>query len=198
MWCGVSAINQKESDMNATSALPVVGVGLAKAVFQLAVADGSWRVVESHRLSRTQFERWFVNRAVGLVVMEACGSAHHWARWLNGLGIEVRLLPAAYIRAYVKRNKTDAADACALLEAARCAEIVPVRVKSIEQQALQGLHRTRSLWMGTRTSRINAARAASAGSSASSSRKAVDSASSRSAAHSPIHDLRCRHSSAAR
>ncbi len=94
----------------------------------------------------------------GLVVMEACGSAHHWARWLNGLGIEVRLLPAAYIRAYVKRNKTDAADACALLEAARCAEIVPVRVKSIEQQALQGLHRTRSLWMGTRTSRINALR----------------------------------------
>ena len=71
---------------------------------------------------------------------------------------EVRLLPAAYVRAYVKRNKTDAADASALLEAARCAEIVPVRVKSIEQQALQGLHRTRSLWMGTRTSRINALR----------------------------------------
>ena len=132
--------------MNATAALPVVGVDLAKSVFQLAVADGSWRVVESHRLSRTQFERWFVNRAVGLVVMEACGSAHHWARWLNSLGIEVRLLPAAYIRAYVKRNKTDAADACALLEAARCAEITPVRVKSIEQQAL---HRTRSLWMAT-------------------------------------------------
>ena len=140
--------------MNATAALPVVGVDLAKSVFQLAVADGSWRVVESHRLTRTQFERWFASRVVGLVVREACGSAHHWARWLNGLGIEVRLLPAAYIRAYVKRNKTDVADACALLEAARCAEITPVRVKSIEQQALQGLHRTRSLWMGTRTSRI--------------------------------------------
>src|SRR6266403_4536436 len=158
MWRGVSAINQKESEMNATAASPVVGVDLSKSVFQLAVADGAWRVVECHRLTRTQFERWFVNRAVGLVVMEACGSAHHWARWLNGLGIEVRLLPAAYIRAYVKRNKTDAADACALLEAARCAEIVPVRVKSVEQQALQGLHRTRSLWMATRTSRINALR----------------------------------------
>ena len=144
--------------MNATAAAPVVGVDLAKSVFQLAVADDAWRVVESHRLTRAQFERWFVNRAVGLVVMEACGSAHHWARWLNGLGIEVRLLPATYIRAYVKRNKTDAADACALLEAARCAQIVPVRVKSIEQQALQGLHRTRSLWMATRTSRINALR----------------------------------------
>src|SRR5450759_1213175 len=158
MWCGVSALNQEESDMNATAALPVVGVDLAKSVFQLAIADGSWRVVEQQRLTRTQFERWFANRAVGLVVMEACGSAHHWARWLNARGIEVRLLPAAYVRAYVKRNKTDAADACALLEAARCAEIVPVRVKSIEQLALQGLHRTRSLWMATRTSRINALR----------------------------------------
>jgi len=93
--------------MNATAALPVVGVDLAKSVFQLAIADHVWRIVEQHRLTRTQFERFFANRAVGLVIMEACGSA--------------------------------------LLEAARCAEIVPVRVKSIEQQALQGLHRTRSL-----------------------------------------------------
>jgi len=144
--------------MNATAALPIVGVDLAKTVFQLAIADANWRVVDRQRLTRTQLERWFANRAVGLVVMEACGSAHHWGRWLSALGIQVRLLPAPYVRAYVKRNKTDAADACALLEAARCAEIVPVRVKSVEQQALQGLHRTRSLWMATRTSRINALR----------------------------------------
>jgi len=137
--------------MNATT----VAVDLAKSVFQLAVADASWRVVETHRLSRTQFERWFANRDVSLVIMEACGSAHHWGRWLNTLGIEVRLLPAQYVRAYVKRNKTDAA---ALLEAARASDIRPVRVKSVEQQALQGLHRIRSLWMGTRTSRINALR----------------------------------------
>ena len=147
-------IKHKESDMNATT----VAVDLAKSVFQLAVADSSGRVVETHRLTRTQFERWFANRDVSLVIMEACGSAHHWARWLNGLGIEVRLLPAQYIRAYVKRNKTDAADAAALLEAARASDIRPVRVKSIEQQALQGMHRIRSLWMGTRTSRINALR----------------------------------------
>lgn len=95
--------------MNPTAALPVVGVDLAKSVFQLAVADENWKVNE--RLTRTQFERWFANRTVGLVVMEACGSAHHWGRWLRALGIEVRLLPAAYVRAYVKRNKTDAADA---------------------------------------------------------------------------------------
>lgn len=135
-----------------------VAIDLAKSVFQLAVADSSWRVIEQHRLSRTQFERWFDNRHVTLIVMEACGSAHHWARRFNAMGIEVKLLPAVYIRAYVKRNKTDAADACALLEAARCADIAPVKVKSVEQQALQGLHRTRSLWMGTRTSRINALR----------------------------------------
>lgn len=135
-----------------------VAVDLAKSVFQLAVADASWKVVESHRLTRSQFERWFQNRAVDQVVMEACGSAHHWARWLNHLGIEVMLLPAAYVRAYVRRNKTDAADALALLEAARASDILPVRVKSAEQQALQALHRTRSLWMGTRTSRINALR----------------------------------------
>lgn len=140
--------------MNTTT----VAVDLAKSVFQLAVADASWRVVEQHRLTRSQFERWFINRNISLVIMEACGSAHHWARQLNALGIEVKLLPAAYIRAYVKRNKTDAADACALLEAARCADIAPVKIKSVEQQALQGLHRIRSLWMGTRTARINALR----------------------------------------
>jgi transposase len=140
--------------MNATT----VAVDLAKSVFQLAVADASWKVVQTHRLTRTQFERWFHNREVTLVIMESCGSAHHWARWLNGLGIEVRLLPAQYVRAYVKRNKTDAADAAALLEAARASDMRPVRVKSVEQQALQGLHRIRSLWMGTRTSRINALR----------------------------------------
>ena len=133
--------------MNATT----VAVDLAKSVFQLAVADEHWRVIETHRLTRTQFERWFINREVTLVIMEACGSAHHWGRWLNGLGIEVRLLPAQYIRAYVKRNKTDAADAAALLEAARASDMRPVRIKSVEQQALQGMHRIRSLWMGTRT-----------------------------------------------
>jgi transposase len=90
--------------------------------------------------------------------MEACGSAHYWARWLTGLGIEVVLLPARYVRAYVKRNKTDAADAAALLEAARCADLHPVRIKSVEQQALQALHRTRSLWQADRTRRINTLR----------------------------------------
>ena len=65
--------------MNATT----VAVDLAKSVFQVAGADANWMPIESHRLTRAQFERWFANREVGLVIMEACGSAHHWARWLN-------------------------------------------------------------------------------------------------------------------
>src|SRR5687767_2289591 len=135
-----------------------VAVDLAKNVFELALADEQWRIVERHRLTRAQFERWFQNREVSLVVMEACGSAHHWGRVLRERGLEVRLLPPRYVRAYVKRNKTDAADALALLEAARASDIKPVAVKSIEQQALQALHRMRSAWMATRTRRINTMR----------------------------------------
>ena len=108
--------------MNATT----VAVDLAKNVFELALADAQWKVLERARLTRVQFERWFDNRKVDLVVMEACGSAHHWARTLRARGIEVRLLPAQYVRAYVKRNKTDAADCLALLEAARAQDIKPV------------------------------------------------------------------------
>lgn len=136
----------------------IVGVDLGKTVFQLCVADSVWRVVDTKRLSRSQFERYFVNREVRLVVMEACPTSHHWARWMEDLGIEVMLLPAQYVRAYVRRNKTDSADAAALLEAARCSDIRRVRVKSIEQQALQSLHRARSIWVATRTARINALR----------------------------------------
>lgn len=140
--------------MNATT----VAVDLAKNVFEIAVADANWKVIEHQRLTRGQFERWFNNRSVRLVVMEACGSAHHWARTFRAQGIEVKLLPAQYVRAYVKRNKTDAADARALLEAARSSDIKPVAVKSVEQQALQALHRIRSTWMSTRTRRINTLR----------------------------------------
>jgi transposase len=140
--------------MNATT----VAVDLAKNVFQLAWADQHWKVVGMARLTRCQFQRSLHNSRVSLVIMEACGSAHYWARQIQALGIEVRLLPPRYVRAYVKRNKTDAADAAALLAAARCADLCSVRIKSVEQQALQSLHRTRSLWMSTRTARINALR----------------------------------------
>ena len=92
--------------MNATTA----AIDLAKNVFQVALADANARVLEQHRLTRAQFERFFDNRNVARVVMEACGSAHHWARVFTARGIEVMLLPAHYVRAYVRRSKTDAAD----------------------------------------------------------------------------------------
>ena len=129
---------RKESDRYATTdprvCASVVAEDLAKSVFKLAVANKAWKMIETHRLTRTQFERFFTNREIALVIMEACGAAHHWGRWWNALGIEVCLLPARYVRAYVKRNKTDAADAAAWLEAAHCSDIVPVRVKSVEQR----------------------------------------------------------------
>jgi transposase len=140
--------------MNTTTA----AIDLAKDVFQVALADEAGRVVENHRLRRAQFEKFFANRPVDLIVMEACGSAHHWGRTFSTRGIAVTLLPAQYVRAYVRRNKTDAADARALLEAVRAEDIRPVAIKSVDQQALQGLHRIRSAWMGTRTSRINVLR----------------------------------------
>ena len=140
--------------MNATT----VAIDLAKNVFELAAADDEWKVIERARLTRSQLERWFHNRAVKVVVMEACATAHHWARTLRARGIGVQLLPAKYVRAYVRRNKTDTADARALLEAARASDITPVAIKSVEQQALQALHRLRSGWMSTRTRRINTLR----------------------------------------
>jgi transposase len=132
-----------------------VGVDLAKNVFEIALADDRGHIFDRQRLNRARFDRFFVNRAPCRIVMEACGSAHHHARRLRDQGHEVCLLPAQYARAYLRRSKTDAADAAALIEAARCPDIRPVPIKSIDQQALQQLHRLRSQWMGARTSRIN-------------------------------------------
>ena len=140
--------------MNCTT----VGVDLAKNVFELAVADGEWNITGRHRLSRAKFARFFAQNPRCQVIMEACGSAHHWARKFGEYGHEVRLLPAQYVRAYVKRNKTDRADAAALIEAARCADIHPVPVKTVEQQQLQSLHRLRTQCIGSRLRGINALR----------------------------------------
>jgi transposase len=90
--------------------------------------------------------------------MEACGSAHFWAREVRRAGHEVLLLPAHRVRPYVGRNKTDASDARALLEAVRNQEIRPVPVKTVPQQALASLHRQRSAWLATRTARLNGVR----------------------------------------
>jgi transposase len=135
-----------------------VGVDLAKNVFEIAVAGPDWKIIERHRLNRAKFALFFVHRSPCRFIMEACGSAHHWARKISSCGHQVQLLPAQYVRAYVKRNKTDSADAAALIEAARCGDIRPVPVKSIEQQQIQALHRLRTQWMASRLRCINGLR----------------------------------------
>lgn len=135
-----------------------VAVDLAKNVFELAVAGPDWRIAERHRLTGARFRQFFVHHAPCRVVMEACGSAHYWARTLAASGHQVELLPPQYIRAYVRRNKTDRADAAALIEAARCGDIRPVPVKTVEQQQLQSLHRLRTQWQAARLRSINVLR----------------------------------------
>ena len=135
-----------------------LAIDLAKDVFELAFADASGRIVERKRLKREPFARCLENRPPLRIVMEACGSAHAWARRFARLGHEVTLLPAQHVRPYVRRNKTDRADAAGLLEAARCGDIRPVPVKTPEQQGTQGLHRIREHHKAQRTAAINAVR----------------------------------------
>lgn len=135
-----------------------IAVDLAKDVIELARSDGSGRIIERRRVKAASFSRVLAQQPASTIVMEACGGAHHWARQGMAQGHAVRLLPAQYARAYRRRNKTDAADCAALLEAARNPEILPVPVKTVEQQVIQGLHRLRSQWLGTRTARINGLR----------------------------------------
>jgi transposase len=141
-----------------TQSSKIIGVDLAKSVFQLALANAQHHVTGTKRLTRSQFHTFFVNHPPVHVVMESCGTAHYWARTLQVLGHTVTLLPAQYVRPYVRRNKTDRSDAMALVEAARNRDIIAVPVKTEYQQALQSLHRLREQWKTTRTARINALR----------------------------------------
>jgi transposase len=135
-----------------------IAVDVAKSVFEIAVSDHPGRVTERHRLSRGSFLRFFAERQPAVVLMEACGSAHHWGRQLQSLGHRVLLLPPHRTRPYVTGNKTDRSDAKGLLEAQRNEQIQPVPVKSLDQQALSALHRLRSAWLAGRTGRINMVR----------------------------------------
>lgn len=135
-----------------------IAVDLAKSVFQLAVSDRPGHVSQNHRLSRTQFQRFMAQQQPARVLLEACGSAHHWGRSLQRLGHSVVLLPPHRVRRYRDGNKTDKADAKALLEAFRNEDIQPVPIKSDDQQCLAALHRLRSAYVATRTARINSVR----------------------------------------
>src|SRR5262245_50861736 len=135
-----------------------IAVDLAKSVFEVAVSHRVGRVAERQRLSRRQFSRFLAEQAPATIVMEACGTSHHWGREAEARGHRVVLLPPHAVRPYVLRNKTDGADAKALLEAIRNESIRPVPVKSVDQHVIGALHRLRSAWLATRTARLNTLR----------------------------------------
>lgn len=134
------------------------GIDLAKSVFQVHGVDASGRIVVQRQLRRGQLLKFFAAQAPALIGLEACGSAHYWARELAALGHEVRLMPPAYVKAYVKRNKNDARDAEAACEAVGRPTMRFVPVKSVEQQHQRALHRARDLLVRQRTQAANAIR----------------------------------------
>ena len=136
-----------------------IGLDIAKNVFQVHGIDAAEKVVVRKQLRRSQVLEFFKALLPCLVGMEACATAHYWARELTKLGHQVRLMPAKDVKAYVKRNKNDAADAEAICEAVRRPTMRFVQVKSAEQQSRLMLHRTRDLLMRQRTQLINALRA---------------------------------------
>jgi transposase len=136
-----------------------IGLDIAKNVFQVHSIDAAEKVVVRKQLRRSQVLEFFKALPACLVGMEACATAHYWARELAQLGHQVRLMPAKDVKAYVKRNKNDAADAEAICEAVRRPTMRYVQVKSAEQQCRLMLHRTRDLLMRQRTQLINALRA---------------------------------------
>lgn len=136
----------------------IIGVDLAKNAFQLhgAAADGS--VILRKKLSRLQFQRFMAEHPQCLVVMEACGGAHHWARELVRVGHEVKLIAPRYVKPFIKRQKNDAADAEAIVEAALRPTMRYVEPKTSDQQSRSNLFRTREQFVKQRTEAVNALR----------------------------------------
>ena len=136
----------------------VIGLDIAKNVFQVHGADAEGRCVLRRRLRRAEIVVFFARLPRALVGIEACPGGHHWARGLQRLGHDVRLIPPQYVRPFVKTNKNDAADAEGICEAVVRPNMRFVPIKSIEQQAAMMLHRTRALLLRQRTQLINAVR----------------------------------------
>ncbi|MET4339923.1 transposase [Bradyrhizobium sp. F1.6.2] len=135
-----------------------IGLDIAKHVFHAHGADGKGQAVFSKRISRGKLLDFFAAQPSCTVALEACGGAHHWARQLTQLGHQVRLIPPAYVKPFVKRQKNDAIDAEAICEAAQRPNMRFVAVKSEEQQAAGLVFRTRYLLVRQRTQLINAVR----------------------------------------
>ena len=139
--------------------ISTIGLDLAKNVFQLHGVDASGAVVLKKQLRRGAIEKFFAQLPPCLVGIEACGSAHHWARVINRYGHEVRLMPPAYVKPYVKRNKNDGRDSEGICEAVGRPTMRFVPVKSVEQQATLAVHGTRALLVRQRTMVANSLRA---------------------------------------
>ena len=138
--------------------ITTIGLDIAKNVFQVHGIDGDEKVVVRKQLRRNQVLQFFDELPPCLVGLEACATSHYWARELARLGHEVRLMPAKDVKAYIKRNKNDAADAEAICEAVRRPTMRFVQIKSADQQAQLMQHRARDLLMQQRTQLINAMR----------------------------------------
>ena len=136
-----------------------VGLDIAKSVFQVHGVDAAGQVVVRRQLKRRYVLTFFQKLPSCLVGIEACASSHYWSRELQALGHTVRLMPPAYVKPYVKRQKNDAADAEAICEAVTRANMRFVETKTPEQQSCLMLHRTRQLFIRQQTSVINAIRA---------------------------------------
>ena len=136
-----------------------IGVDLAKNYFQIHGLESESGSAVTRKLKRSKMHEFFAQIEPCLVGMEACGSAHYWARELETMGHEVKLMPPAYTKPYVKRGKNDAVDAEAICEAASRPGMRFVPIKSAEQQATLMLHKTRELLVKQRTMSVNALRA---------------------------------------
>ena len=131
--------------------ITTIGLDVAKNVFQVHGVDAAGEILVRRALRRGQMLVFFGKIEPCLVGMEACGTSHYWARELGRLGHEVKLMPPAYVKPYVKRGKTDAGDAEAICEAVTRPTMRFVAVKSAEQQSVVMLHRTRELlvWLSS-------------------------------------------------
>ena len=140
-------------------AITTIGLDIAKSVFQVHGVDAAGQVVIRRQLKRRYVLAFFEKLQPCLIGIEACASSHHWSRELQALGHTVRLMPPAYVKPYIKRQKNDAADAEAICEAVSRANMRFVATKTLEQQSCLVLHRIRHLFIRQQTSVINAIRA---------------------------------------